>query len=345
MRVVHFINQFFANMGGEDTAGMAPTELSGPIGPGQIIESYEDGHIEVVATIACGDNYFAEHQDDALSYVLECVERIKPDALIAGPAFNSGRYGMSCAAVCKAVENKLNIPAVTGLFEENPAVGIFHGDITIARTGHNARKISADLQKTVKLLIKKTSGERLDPQQDEYFAMGRCQNIAINSTSAQRALDMIEDIACGRDINTEIPLPTYEKIEKARLNKRLEDAKIVLITDGGLYPEGNPDKMPSVNANDFRPYSIDGMDGLMPGEYIVRHVGYDSSFVEEDPNRLVPVDALRELEAEGKIGEAHGEYLSTTGVAMSLENSISVGKRMAQYILHKGIDAAILTST
>ena len=59
----------------------------------------------------------------------------------------------------------------------------------------------------------------------------------------------------------------------------------------------------------------------------------------------LPVDALRELEAEGKIGEAHGEYLSTTGVAMSLENSISVGKRMAQYILHKGIDAAILTST
>ena len=216
MRVVHFINQFFANMGGEDTAGMAPTELSGPIGPGQIIESYEDGHIEVVATIACGDNYFAEHQDDALSYVLECVERIKPDALIAGPAFNSGRYGMSCAAVCKAVENKLNIPAVTGLFEENPAVGIFHGDITIARTGHNARKLSADLQKTVKLLIKKTSGERLDPQQDEYFAMGRCQNIAINSTSAQRALDMIEDIACGRDINTEIPLPTYEKDRKSK---------------------------------------------------------------------------------------------------------------------------------
>ena len=40
---------------------------------------------EVVATIVCGDNYFADHQDEALEEILKVVEEKTPDLFIAGP--------------------------------------------------------------------------------------------------------------------------------------------------------------------------------------------------------------------------------------------------------------------
>ena len=42
--------------------------------------------------------------------------------LVAGPAFNSGRYGVSCVEVCNAIANELEIPCVTAMHEENPGV-------------------------------------------------------------------------------------------------------------------------------------------------------------------------------------------------------------------------------
>jgi len=40
--------------------------------------------------------------------------------VIAGPAFNAGRYGTACGAICAAVQQELKIPAVTAMFPEIP---------------------------------------------------------------------------------------------------------------------------------------------------------------------------------------------------------------------------------
>jgi len=40
---------------------------------------------------------------------------------MAGPAFNAGRYGIACGAVCKMVQDRLGISAVTGMYQEIPA--------------------------------------------------------------------------------------------------------------------------------------------------------------------------------------------------------------------------------
>ena len=63
--------------------------------------------------VVCGDNYFAEHLEEAATEAVKLIASHKPDLFFAGPAFEAGRYGMSCGAICKAVEEKLNIPAVT----------------------------------------------------------------------------------------------------------------------------------------------------------------------------------------------------------------------------------------
>ena len=113
-RVVHYINQFFAGIGGEEKARVGLSERSGALGPGRILQEALKGKGEVVATLFCGDDYFVENQNEVLDRAMKSVARHKPDLLIAGPAFNAGRYGHACGTLCCSVQGELGIPAVVG---------------------------------------------------------------------------------------------------------------------------------------------------------------------------------------------------------------------------------------
>ena len=61
--------------------------------------------------------------------------------------------------------------------------------------------------------------------------------------------------------------------------------------------------------------------------------------------RLVPVDALRELEKAGVVGKVHEVFISTSGLANPLANSRRLGREIAQKLKEQGVDAVVLTST
>ena len=113
MKAVHYLNQFFAGMGGEEQAETPPTRLEGAVGPGRGLQAQLEG-VEIVATLACGDDYFAEHEGDALAALLAMLADLAPDVLIAGPAFGSGRYGYACARLAAAAAER-GIPSVAAI--------------------------------------------------------------------------------------------------------------------------------------------------------------------------------------------------------------------------------------
>lgn len=123
-KVVHYINQFFAGIGGEEKADIAPEVREGKVGPGMGLGQLLAPDAEIVATFICGDNYFATNSDKVCQEVIDCCKKYKADALIAGPAFNAGRYGTACASVCAAVQKELGIPTLTALYKENPGVDL-----------------------------------------------------------------------------------------------------------------------------------------------------------------------------------------------------------------------------
>ena len=125
IRVVHYLNQFFAQIGGEDKAEVGPQIKDGLIGPGRALQQALGEHGEIVATIFCGDNYFAEHQEQAIDQLIQQMVEYKPDSLIAGPAFESGRYGIACGAICQAAQQRLGIVAVAGMDEDNVGAGLY----------------------------------------------------------------------------------------------------------------------------------------------------------------------------------------------------------------------------
>ncbi len=46
-------------------------------------------------------------KEEALEKILESLENLQFDIFFAGPAFQAGRYGVACGAICKAVKENL----------------------------------------------------------------------------------------------------------------------------------------------------------------------------------------------------------------------------------------------
>jgi glycine reductase len=120
---------------------------------------------------------------------------------------------------------------------------------------------------------------------------------------------------------------------------------VALVTDGGLVPKGNPDKISPYAATNWGSYDISGLDDLHGEDYEVSHRGYDTRYVEQDPDRLVPVDVLRELEKAGVVGKLHDCFVSTSGLANPIANSRRLGREIAEKLKAEGVEAVILTST
>ena len=80
-------------------------------------------------------------------------------------------------------------------------------------------------------------------------------------------------------------------------------------------------------------------------DYEIVHTGYFPVEVLANPNRLVPVDIMREMVKEGKIGKLHPTFFSTSGNATVSRRCAEMGNEMAAELKSRRIDAVIFTST
>jgi glycine reductase len=346
LRVVHYLNQFFGGIGGEEKASVGPRVKEESVALGRAIENILKERGKIVATVICGDNYFAEQKKKALQEVIDLITTYQPDIVIAGPAFNAGRYGIACGEICKEVEAKLKVPAVTGMYEENPGVDIYQKDIYIVKTADSAKDTEVVISRMVNIALKLWAKDKIGKPADEgYFPRGIIKNEPIENSAAERVIDMLLAKIKGQPFETELELPKFDYVNPANAIKNLSSVKVALVTDGGLVLKGNPDKMESHKSTRFCVYDIKELSSLSPQDFEANHMGYDRVFVNQDPNRLVPLDVMRDLEKEKVIGKLHNKIYSTAGVGTSLYNAKNIGQGIAQQLKSDGVGAAILTST
>ncbi len=346
IKVVHYINQFFAGIGGEEKADIKPESRDGFVGPGMALNKAFAGEMEIVGTIICGDSYFNENLETAKAEVLEMVKKFDADMFIAGPAFNAGRYGVACGAIAKHIEESLNIPAVTAMYEENPGVDMFRKDVYIVQTGNSAAAMRKAVPALAKLALKVAKGEAIGtPAEDGYHARGLRKNIFVEKIGAERAVDMLAAKLTGAEFETEYPMPVFDNVAPGKAIKDMSKAKIALVTSGGIVPKDNPDRIESSSASKYGKYDIDGVMDLTEATYETAHGGFDPVYCNVDSDRVLPVDVLRDMEKEGRIGELYKYFYSTTGNGTSVKNSKAFAAEFAQDFINDGVDAVILTST
>jgi glycine reductase len=345
LRVVHYINQFFAGIGGEDKADHKPECRTGTVGPGMALGTAFGDAAEIVGTVICGDSYFNENVEQATKDILTMMRELKPDVLVAGPAFNAGRYGMACGSVAKAAQTELGIPVATAMYTENPGVDSFSKDVYILQTGDSAASMKTAAPALAAFVLKLAKGEAVSPKEDGYFPRGVRKNVFTEETGAKRAVDMLIKKVKGEPFITEYPMPVFDNVAPSPAIKDITKATIALVTSGGIVPKTNPDRIESSSASKYGTYSIAGVQNLTKETYETAHGGYDPVYANEDADRVLPVDVLRTLESEGKIGKLHETYYATVGNGTSVASSKNFAAEYAQKLISAGVDAVILTST
>ena len=135
----------------------------------------------------------------------------------------------------------------------------------------------------------------------------------------------------------------------------LSDSRLVLITSSGHFVEGD-DPEPfgvknmsqaeaEVRIKDFiraEPELSSIRVDTPVANLKVRHGGYDTRGAQVDPGVAFPIEILRELEAEGRIGELALNAYAFVGAGSQRRLLKDAGPQWAKMIQEQQIDAALL---
>ena len=187
-------------------------------------------------------------------------------------------------------------------------------------------------------------GETLTAEDGRIGAAARL-TVVTDANAATRAVDLALARLGGDAAATEIPLPRFDRVTPAAPVADASEVMLALLSEGGLVVGDNPDGLESARATKWLRYPLEDRDALAPGDYMSVHGGFSTAWANEDPHRILPLDAARELEDEGAIGELGGEYFVTTGNGTSVANARRFGVEWAADLRRSGARAAILTAT
>lgn len=345
MRVVHYVNQFFGGKGGEEQANLELSVVPGPVGPGNRLQALMGDRAEIVATLVSGDNWASENPDAAKDRFEKALSEAAPDVVIAGPAFNAGRYGLVCGLACATAES-LGIPAVTSMFEENPGVLTYGRQVVIVPSAEDVQGMEDALASLARLALKLGTGEELRPADEEgYLLRGIRREGERYASAAKRAGDMLVARLTASPWTTELRIEAPDVAIPAPPIADLSRASIAMLTSGALVPRGNPEGQVRGGATRWWRYPIAGLSTLAPAEWESIHRGFFLGITNEDPNYVLPLDVMRQIEDEGGVESIHGEALSVSGVGTHVSDSRRIGDEMAQYLREHDIDGALLVAT
>lgn len=345
LRVVHFLNQFFGGVGGENAANVALEVRDGAVGPGRLLQEILAGHGAVVSTIICGDNYFSEERDAALASLRQALKAAKPDVVVAGPAFDAGRYGLACAEVCKAAR-AMGVPAITAMHPDNPGILSQGQEIIAVPTGNSPAEMKKVLQSVARLTVKLGQGKELGTAAAEgYLSRGLRKLGMRDDPAAKRAVDMVIAKLKGLPFQTEVPVKLPDRVTPAPALADLKRATIALLSTGGLVRKGNPDKQSARNPTRYYRHAVSELESLTKEQWQAYHGGYFNDYVNNNPNYILPLSFMRVLEREGLVGSVHNWIWAMPGVSTPVAKAKRFGEDIARELKGEGVDGAILVAT
>ena len=349
-RVAHVVNQFFAGVGGEDKADVAVAALDSLSGPSRGLQRLLRDQAEVASTIYFGDNYFHEQPEEARAALLKELAAVEPDVVVLGPAFNAGRYGLACVEIGHMIATELGRVCVTAMHPENPAVDTyreFHDpSLFLLPTTETAAGMGQALDELSRFVVKLLGEESIGAAEDDgYLPRGIRLQEASGRTGADRALDMLFDKLEGKAFTTEVPMQTWDRVAPAAAVKDVGKAKIALVTTSGVVPWGNPDGFKTFRNTFWRKYPVAELKTMEPGMWEAVHGGYNVANMNANPLYGVPLDALRELQKEGKYEDLYPAYYVIPGNQGSPAAMQRVGQEIAAELKANSVDAVLLVST
>lgn len=178
-----------------------------------------------------------------------------------------------------------------------------------------------------------------------YIDVPPSTEMTVPVTAAKRGVTMLLKKLAGEEFQTELVVPKKDVVPIAPPIKDLKKAKIAILNTGGIVPVDNPDRIQSASATRWGRYDISQMDTIKEGEFKTIHAGFDPAAADHDPNVIVPLDVMKELEKEGYYGSLHPYFYTTVGTGTTQAEAARMGREMLKYLEEDGVDGVILVST
>lgn len=120
MKVVMIFDQIQSGLGTKDDTMLPLAGKKEAIGPAIMMAPFFkeiDAHVE--ACLYCGNGTFLADPDEVSRKLCAMVNKLKPDIVICGPAFNFADYAKMCARVAYDINNTTDIKAFAAMSKEN----------------------------------------------------------------------------------------------------------------------------------------------------------------------------------------------------------------------------------
>src|SRR5499433_4030766 len=111
------------------------------------------------------------------------------------------------------------------------------------------------------------------PHEEGYLRRGLLRDQLADKKAGTRLVDMLLAKVNGEPFESEMLPTSFEPIPMPAAVEDLSKARVMLITDGGLVPKGNPDKIEGTAATRWGSYDIKGRDDLSGKDYEISHGG------------------------------------------------------------------------
>jgi glycine reductase len=227
---------------------------------------------------------------------------------------------------------------------ESPAVELYRRHAHIVPASTTARGTEEAVSRMATLALKLLRGETVAPAADGYIPRGILVNTLVEETAARRGVAMLLSKLRAEPYETEIAPPRWDRVPPPPPIKDATAATVALVSEGGIVARGNPDRLESWGATKYLRYPVDRAD-LTGDAYECIHGGFDVSFASADPDRIVPLDAARVLEKEGRLGRLFPWWFCTMGNNTTVENARRFAAGIARELKEGGADGVILTAT
>jgi glycine reductase len=197
-----------------------------------------------------------------------------------------------------------------------------------------------------RLAVKMGRKEALGPAEVEGFLpRGVRYAYTRGAPGYRRALDMLKAKLQGQPFVTEVPILIPERVAPAQPISDLSHATIALVTTGGLVRKGNPDKQVSANATRFFRHDVSELESLSGKDWEAYHAGYFNHIVNTNPNYILPLSFMRDLERKGEIGGIYPYIYALPGVSTPVAQARRMGADIALELKEASVDGCLLVAT
>lgn len=123
LKVITIYDQVQAGMGTKDDRMVPLGGNNMPIGPSVMMETFlKKIDAKVVACLYCGTGTYSDNKEDVSKKLYEKIQKLHPDVVICGPAFNYVDYAEMCAELTECINKMTDIPAFASMSMENEDV-------------------------------------------------------------------------------------------------------------------------------------------------------------------------------------------------------------------------------